>query len=66
MLKIDITKWTCICKNLLYEFKKTKILHISDLHNKLFGKNQTFLIDIIKKIKPSFIFQTVDKVGAGA
>lgn len=62
MLKIDITKWTCICKNLPYEFKKTKILHISDLHNKLFGNNQAFLIDIIKKIKPSFIFITGDLI----
>lgn len=62
MVKIDITKITCTFENLPPEFKKTKILHISDLHNKLFGKDQLLLINIIKRIKPSYIFITGDLI----
>lgn len=41
-------------------FQGYKIVHLSDLHNKSFGKNQKKLIDTIKKTKPDLIVFTGD------
>lgn len=37
-----------------------KILHLSDLHNKSFGKNQEKLVKIVENIKPNIIVITGD------
>lgn len=39
-----------------------KIVHLSDLHNKLFGKKQKRLINKIKKLEPNIIVFTGDIV----
>lgn len=39
-----------------------KILQISDLHNKLFGKNQKYLVSKVKKAKPDIVVITGDLV----
>ncbi|MGL4572152.1 MAG: metallophosphoesterase [Clostridium sp.] len=39
-----------------------KIVHLSDLHNKMFGDNQNKLVDKIKEIKPDMIVYTGDIV----
>ncbi|MBO5142302.1 MAG: metallophosphoesterase [Clostridia bacterium] len=43
-------------------FSGTKILQISDLHNKSYGKNNEVLIKEIEKINPEYIFLTGDMV----
>lgn len=43
-------------------FDGYKIVHLSDLHNKSFGKNQKNLVEKIKDIKPDIIFITGDIV----
>ncbi|MBB6218942.1 hypothetical protein HNQ80_005120 [Anaerosolibacter carboniphilus] len=43
-------------------FDGYKIVHLSDLHNKLFGRNQERLVEAIKKAKPDMIAITGDLV----
>ncbi len=45
-------------------FKGTKIVQISDLHNEIFGNNNSTLTDVIDKITPDYIFLTGDLVNA--
>lgn len=45
-------------------FSKYKIVAISDLHNKSFGKNNTHLLTKISKLKPSIIVITGDLINA--
>lgn len=37
-----------------------KVIHLSDLHNKMFGDNQKILVDKIKKLNPDIIVVTGD------
>lgn len=37
-----------------------KVIHLSDLHNKMFGDNQEILVDKIKKLNPDIIVITGD------
>ena len=39
-------------------FDDTKILHISDLHNKSYGNNNEGLLAKIKELSPNYIFLT--------
>lgn len=43
-------------------FDGYKIVHISDLHNKEFGKNQGILLSKIKKVNPDIILLTGDMI----
>lgn len=45
-------------------FENTKIVQISDLHNKNFGNNNDILLEKIGEIKPDYIFLTGDLVSA--
>ena len=45
--------------------KPIKIIQISDLHNNKFGKDQSKLINIVKKEKPDFVVFTGDMVNHG-
>ena len=42
-------------------FNNFKIIHISDLHNKKFGKNQSILINKINQQDPNIIVITGDR-----
>ncbi|MCX7884306.1 MAG: metallophosphoesterase [Caloramator sp.] len=44
------------------EFKGFRIVHLSDLHSKRFGKNQRYLISKVKSQKPDIIVFTGDLV----
>ncbi|MCX7951546.1 MAG: metallophosphoesterase [Clostridiales bacterium] len=55
--KIDINS-----KRVPIEFNGFKIVHISDLHSKSFGKNQKILIGKVKKQNPDIIVLTGDMV----
>lgn len=46
------------------EFDGFKILHLSDLHNKEFGLNQSILIDITDDLMPDFIAVTGDIINS--
>ncbi len=43
-------------------FDKFKILQVSDLHNKKFGKNQSKLVNLTNKINPDIIVVTGDAI----
>lgn len=43
-------------------FEGYNIVHVSDLHNKQFGKNQQYLISQVKRIKPDMIVITGDLI----
>ena len=45
-------------------FDGTKILHISDLHNKSYGNNNEGLLAKIKELSPNYIFLTGDMVSS--
>ncbi|NLY46241.1 MAG: metallophosphoesterase [Tissierella sp.] len=49
-------------KNLPNEFDGFKIVHISDLHNKLFGKNQEYILKKINSTSPDIIVVTGDLI----
>ena len=48
--------------NIPSNFDKFKILQVSDLHNKKFGKNQNKLVKLTKKINPDIIVVTGDAI----
>lgn len=56
---------TCLeieCDSLPKSFDGYKIVHLSDLHNKKFGKGQRYLIDRIEKANPDLIVCTGDLI----
>lgn len=44
------------------EFYGFKVVHLSDLHNKWFGKNQAYLLEKIREISPDIIVFTGDLI----
>lgn len=59
---ITTTNITVQSSNLPKTFNGYKIVHLSDLHNKTFGKGQKSLIRKIKKTKPDLIVFTGDLI----
>jgi predicted MPP superfamily phosphohydrolase len=43
-------------------FNGLKVVHLSDLHSKLFGKDQSIIASKIRKIKPDLIVFTGDLI----
>ncbi|MBQ5883953.1 MAG: metallophosphoesterase [Clostridia bacterium] len=60
--KLDKTKYTIENNALPEAFNGFKIIHISDLHNTEFGKNNEKLLKIIKEEKPDAVFVTGDTI----
>ena len=60
--KLDKTKYTIENNALPEAFNGFKIIHISDLHNTEFGKNNEKLLKIIKEQKPDAVFVTGDTI----
>lgn len=58
LIKVSSIKVTS--KKIPREFNDYKIVHLSDLHNKSFGKNQEKLVEKIIKINPDLIVITGD------
>ena len=58
--KIDVTEHTIENVNLPKNFGGFKIVHLSDLHNTEFGKDNEKLLKIIKEQKPDIIVITGD------
>ena len=60
--RIVISKHRVKDKKVPSAFNGFKILHLSDLHNKSFGKNQVFLLNKIRKLNPDIILITGDLI----
>ncbi|HCQ6326294.1 TPA: metallophosphoesterase [Clostridioides difficile] len=59
---IETTEYTIFNKKIPKEFDNFKIVQVSDLHNKVFDKNNKVLIDKIESLNPDVIFITGDLV----
>lgn len=59
---ITTTNLNINIKKNLGPFNNYKIVHLSDLHNKSFGKNQIKIIGKIKELEPDLIFFTGDLI----
>lgn len=59
---IKITRYNQSLGNLPEEFEGFNIVQISDLHNRNFGNNQSYLIKKIEKIKPDMVVFTGDLI----
>ena len=57
---IEINKYDVTSNALPTEFDGYRIAHISDLHNAVFGKDNSELIDILKIAEPDIIAITGD------
>ena len=60
--KLDITEYSVKNTALPKSFNNFKIVHLSDLHNTEFGKDNEKLIKIIKEQKPDAVFVTGDTI----
>ena len=59
---LSVTNITYSNAQIPASFDGYKIVQISDLHNKRFGKNQSRLINLVKKNSPDVIFVTGDLI----
>ena len=60
--KLETTEYTIENPDLPKSFDGYKIVHLSDLHNAEFGKNNKNLINVIKEEKPDAVFVTGDTI----
>lgn len=60
--RISVTRYRVTCRSLPKEFRGFRILHLSDLHTKRFGKDYERLISKIKPLHPDIIFFTGDLI----
>lgn len=61
---IEVSKYEVSFENLPKEFDGTVILHISDLHSKVFGMDNEQLYTKIREINPDYIMLTGDMINA--
>lgn len=61
-IRLETVHYSITDKNLPEAFNGFKIVHVSDLHNNLFGENQKRLINAIKKENPDIIAITGDLI----
>ncbi len=57
---ISISEHELYFKKLPKDFDNFKIVHLSDIHDTMFGKNQKRLIEKVKNLNPDIIFITGD------
>ena len=61
---IEVSNYEVSFENLPKEFDETVLLHVSDLHSKLFGTDNEQLYEKIEEINPDYIMLTGDMVNA--
>lgn len=59
---IEISKFEYSNPKIPSDFSGFRIVHISDLHNKMFGKNQESLLEKIESLSPDIIVVTGDLI----
>ena len=59
---LEVTKLNIVSSKIPIEFEEYKIIQLSDLHNKSFGKNNERLIEAIDKETPDIVVMTGDMV----
>lgn len=62
---LTVTELTHTGKNIPSGFDSCRILHLSDLHNKQFGTNQSHLLELTRQANPDYIFMTGDLINDG-
>ena len=60
--RLTVTKYRVACKGLPREFRGFRILHLSDLHSRRFGKDYDKLLSKIRPLHPDIIFFTGDLI----
>lgn len=60
--RITVSRYRVTCRGLPKEFRGFRILHLSDLHTKRFGKDYDRLIERIRPLHPDIIFFTGDLI----
>ncbi len=60
--RIDVTPITCVSHTLPASFNNFRILHVSDLHNRMFGDGQSHLQQHTMDIAPDIIVITGDLI----
>lgn len=66
MSRLEVSRYKIVSPLLPEEFDGLRIIHLSDLHNKVFGKDNSPLIELIEKEKPDLIFMTGDMISHDA
>lgn len=61
-LRISVSRYRVTCRGLSKNFKGFRIVHLSDLHSKRFGKNYGRLTELIIPLHPDLIFFTGDLI----
>ncbi len=59
---LQVSRYKIISNKIPNSFKGYKIMHLSDLHSKEFGKNNIRLLNKINEINPDVIFMTGDMI----
>ncbi|MDC4239748.1 metallophosphoesterase [Clostridium tertium] len=59
---IEISSFNCSSYDVPSNFNNFTIVHISDLHNKMFGKEQSNILEKIEKLSPDIIVVTGDLI----
>lgn len=59
---IEVTSYNIKIRKLPSEFEKFRIVHLSDVHNKMFGDNQMKLVSIVEEENPDIIMITGDLI----
>lgn len=59
---ITVTNYIIEIKDLPSEYEEFRIIHLSDIHNKMFGNGQKNLVNIIEKENPDIIVITGDLI----
>ena len=60
--EIAVTSINCINEKLPDVFDEFRILHISDIHNEMFGTGQSYLLQCTREAKPDMIAITGDMI----
>lgn len=61
-MKVEISERKLLCNHLPESFSGTRVLQISDLHNRCFGKEQSYLLEVTRRANPDYIFVTGDLI----
>lgn len=61
-MRIELSERKLLCNHLPKAFSGVRILQISDLHNRCFGKGQSYLLEVSKRTRPDYIFITGDLI----